>query len=88
MPHGKQFTSKRSQTQHVPTVTLSDTKDDHTKANGGLVVVFEQALHAAKHDAWVGPEALEVGRVSGVAAHQNHRWHLHTSSTLTIYHPI
>lgn len=52
-----------------PTVALSNTEDHHTKTNGRLVIVLEEALHAAQHDAGVGSQALEVGCVGGVAAH-------------------
>lgn len=52
-----------------PTVALGNTEDNHAKANGRLVIVFEKAFHAAQHDAGVGSQALEVGCVGGVAAH-------------------
>ena len=59
-----------------PGVAFGNAEDNHAEANGRFVIVLEEALHAAQHDARVWPQALEVGRVCGVAAHQHHSWHL------------
>ena len=67
----------------LPAVALSNAEDYHAKANGGLVIVLEETLVSAQHDARVGPQPLEVGCVSGVAAHQNHSWHLKCYATLS-----
>ena len=59
-----------------PAAALGNTEHHDAKADGGLVVVLEEALVAAQHDPGVGPQALEVGCVCGVAAYQHHRRNL------------
>ena len=55
-----------------PAVALGYTEHHDAKSYGGLVIVLEEAFVAAQHDAGVGPQALEVGCVCGVAAYQHH----------------
>ena len=65
----------------LPAAAFGYAKDHHAKANGAFVVVLEQGTHAAQHDARVGPQSLEVGCVSGVAAHQQDCRHLQKAQT-------
>lgn len=55
---------------------LGNAEHHNTEANRRLVIVLEERVGAPEQDAGVWPQALEVGRVSGVAAHQQHCRHL------------
>ena len=62
--------------RHAPRCCLGNAENHDPESDRRLVIVLKTSIVAPQQDARVRAQPLEVGGVRGIAAHQQHGWHL------------